>query len=48
MAIHFNIDEQEDIYNFIGKYVDYYNYERPAYALNYKSPVQYRTERGFG
>ncbi|MBR3375044.1 MAG: IS3 family transposase, partial [Firmicutes bacterium] len=28
-------------------YVDYYNKERPAYALKYKSPVQFRTEMGF-
>ncbi|MBE5949839.1 MAG: IS3 family transposase, partial [Lachnospiraceae bacterium] len=28
--------------------VKYFNNERPAYALNYKSPVQYRTELGFG
>ena len=25
----------------------YYNYERPAAALGYKSPVQYKTELGF-
>jgi len=27
--------------------VDYYNNERPAYALNYKSPLQFKTEMGF-
>ncbi|MBQ3529688.1 MAG: IS3 family transposase, partial [Oscillospiraceae bacterium] len=27
--------------------VHYYNYERPAAALGYKSPVQYKTELGF-
>ena len=31
----------------INAYVDYYNNERPAYALKYKSPVQFRTEMGF-
>jgi len=31
----------------ITAYVDYYNNERPAYALQYKSPVQFRTEMGF-
>ncbi|MBQ2729171.1 MAG: IS3 family transposase, partial [Clostridia bacterium] len=25
----------------------YYNNERPAAALGYKSPVQYKTELGF-
>nr|MCR5135298.1 IS3 family transposase [Clostridiales bacterium] len=32
----------------ISDYVTYYNNERPAYALQYKSPVQYRIEQGFG
>jgi len=27
--------------------VKYYNNERPAYSLKYKSPVQFRTEMGF-
>ena len=31
----------------IAAYVKYYNNERPAYALQYKSPVQYKTELGF-
>ena len=29
------------------EYVYYYNYDRPAAALGYKSPVQYKTELGF-
>ena len=32
----------------IEAYVEYFNNERPAYALQYKTPVQYRTELGFG
>ena len=31
----------------ISEYISYYNNERPAYALQYKSPVQYKTEMGF-
>jgi transposase InsO family protein len=31
----------------INAYVDYYNNERPAYALKYKSPVQFKAEMGF-
>ncbi|MBQ6087932.1 MAG: IS3 family transposase [Firmicutes bacterium] len=31
----------------INAYVDYYNNERLAYALKYKSPVQFRAEMGF-
>ena len=37
----------KDIYSLINEYVHYFNNYRPAYALNYKSPVQYRTEQGF-
>ena len=32
----------------IEDYIKYFNNERPAYALNHKSPVQYKTELGFG
>lgn len=48
LATDFRYWEYEDIYTLIDSYVFYFNYERPAYALNYKSPVQYRTEQGFG
>lgn len=27
--------------------VHYYNHTRPAYALNYRSPIQFKTEQGF-
>lgn len=47
MVTDFRYWEYENIYQFIDDYVHYYNNIRPAYALNYQSPVQYRTERGF-
>lgn len=31
----------------INDFVEYFNNYRPAYALNYKSPVQYKIEQGF-
>lgn len=37
----------DNLYDLIDNYVYYFNNYRPAYALNYKSPVQYRTEQGF-
>ena len=37
----------EDIEEFIESYVDYFNHERPAYCLNYKTPIQYRLDKGF-
>ncbi len=47
MRVDFRYWLEDDIFKFVEKYVHYYNNERPAYALNYKSPVQYRTEQGF-
>jgi len=31
----------------IEAFVEYYNNERPAFALKYKTPIQYKTELGF-
>ncbi|MBE5781930.1 MAG: transposase [Clostridiales bacterium] len=31
----------------LDTYVRYFNFDRPAAALGYKSPVQFRAERGF-
>ena len=41
---HKRYDTAEDM---VKAFVDYYNNERPAYALNYKSPLQFKTEMGF-
>lgn len=32
----------------ISAFVDYYNNDRPAFALQYKTPIQYKSELGFG
>ena len=37
----------KDVPGLLNEYVHYYNNERPAAALGYKSPVQYKTELGF-
>ncbi|MBR2685075.1 MAG: IS3 family transposase, partial [Erysipelotrichaceae bacterium] len=31
----------------IEKYIHYYNNFRPAYSLNYKTPLQFKSEMGF-
>ena len=31
----------------LKQYVHYFNYERPAAALDYKTPIQFKTELGF-
>ena len=43
----FDLANAEDVNEVINDYVKYYNEERPAYSLNYKSPVQFRIEQGF-
>lgn len=42
-----NLSKCDDIYKTVKKFIHYFNNERLAYALNYKSPIQYRTELGF-
>ena len=31
----------------IDAFVEYYNNQRPAYALNHKTPRQYKSDMGF-
>lgn len=43
----YKINEYNSIYDFIKEYVHYYNYERPMYKLNYKSPAEYTLQQGY-
>jgi transposase InsO family protein len=43
----FDLANAPNVPNLLDKYVAYYNEERAAYSLHYKSPVQYRIEQGF-
>ena len=43
----FDIDLYDSFDEFIKYYIYYYNNERLAYALDYKTPIQYKTELGF-
>ncbi|WP_083908935.1 IS3 family transposase [Ruminiclostridium cellobioparum] len=36
-----------DFPKFLNNYVNYFNSERPAYALGYLSPVRYRAKQDF-
>lgn len=38
----FKINDCDNIEQFIDEFITYYNYQRPAYALNYLTPVQYK------
>jgi len=43
----FDIDSYETFDEFIEMFINYYNYERAAYALNYKTPIEYKIQLGF-
>ena len=47
LFIDFDLKHSKDVPNLIKLYINYYNNERPSYALNYKTPIQYKIESGF-
>ena len=47
LAVDFGLQEAKDISKLLNEYVDYYNNQRPAAALHYKSPVQFKLDQGF-
>lgn len=47
ICLDFNIDSYSNFKTFLDDYIYYYNNERLAYSLNYKTPIQYKTELGF-
>ncbi len=47
LFIDFHMKDSDNVLEDLKRYVDYYNNERPAYSLNYKTPVQFKTEMGF-
>ena len=47
LIIDFNLKQCTDVPKLIKEYIYYYNYERPSYSLQYKTPIQYKIESGF-
>lgn len=47
LFLDFNLANSSDVPSLIKDYVHYYNYSRPSYALNYKTPVQFKLDAGF-
>ena len=43
----FNPNDYETIEEFIDAVIYDHNYLRPSFALNYKTPIEYRTQLGF-
>ena len=47
LYLDFGFVAAEDVPSLLDEYVHYFNNIRSAFALGYKSPVQYKTELGF-
>ena len=47
LFIDFDLKHSNDVPNLIKLYINYYNNERPAYSLKYKTPIQFKIESGF-
>ena len=44
LILDFKLKESNDVGKTIKDYVHYYNNERPAYSLKYKTPIQFKSE----
>ena len=47
LFIDFHLRDSADVRTDIERYIDYFNCIRPAYSLNYKTPLQFKSEMGF-
>ncbi len=47
MYIDFDINNYNTVQDFIDDIIYDNNHYRPSYALNYKTPIEYRTQLGF-
>ena len=45
--IDFNQDDYDTVEDYINDIIEDHNNYRPSYALNYKTPIEYRTQLGF-
>ena len=39
------LDDNCNVEDAIRRYIHYFNYERPAYALNYLTPIEYKQKK---
>lgn len=47
LFIDFNLKKCDDVLSLIKDYINYYNYERPMYCLQYKTPYQFKIDMGY-
>ena len=43
----FSLKHANDVFKLVDDYVLYFNNDRPAYALSYNTPVQFRIEQRY-
>ena len=46
LYLDFNLQHTDDLVGTLNRFVTYFNHERLASALGYKSPVQFKIEQG--
>ena len=47
LRLDFDLKNCNNVLNLVRNYIYYYNYQRPMYCLNYKTPHQYKIDMGF-
>lgn len=47
LFLDFDLKHSNNVPKLINDYIFYYNHYRPSYALNYKTPIQFKSESGF-
>lgn len=47
LTLDFGVNNSMNLWKTLDDYVYYFNHERLAAALDYKTPIQYKTELGF-
>lgn len=47
LFIDFDLKHSNNVPNLVKEYIYYFNNERPSYALEYKTPIQFKLESGF-
>lgn len=47
LFLDFGLKHSNNVPKLINDYIFYYNHYRPSYALNYKTPIQFKSESGF-
>ncbi len=47
MYIDFDINNYNTVQEFIEEIIKDNNYDRPSFSINYKTPIEYRTQLGF-